>query len=150
VKATDPLSLFRAANLGKALAAVREHLGAGIGVTQAALYPGYLSLTVVRSGQEGDVYIDAESNYAFTSMGSAAGDQVFPLGDLAVAGPATFAQRIARYGDTPQSQLRYMVIDVDPVSDQVQWLVYTAPGSRVEYFQAAKPTSLIHGYIAGG
>ncbi|MGO9791435.1 MAG: hypothetical protein ACLP8S_18630 [Solirubrobacteraceae bacterium] len=150
VKATDPLSLLRTANFAHALATLRAHLGAGVEVTDAALYPGYLSLTVVKSGQEADVYIDAEGTYEFNSTGGAAGDAVFPLSDLAAGGPATLAHRIAQYGGTPTSQLGYMVIDVDPTSNRVQWLVYTLPGSRVEFFQAASPTSLIHGYLADG
>jgi hypothetical protein len=150
LQATDPLSLFRTANFAKALATVRTRLGAGVEVSEAAVYPGYLALTAVKSGQEDDVEIDAQGNYESTSMGSAAGQAGFPLSELAVNGPATLAQRIARYGATPETHLHYMVIDIDPTSNKVEWLVYTLKGSRVEYFHASSPTSLIHGYIAGG
>lgn len=148
--ATDPLSLFRTANFAKALATVRTRLGAGVEVSEAALYPGYLALTAVKSGQEDDVEIDAQGSYESTSMGGASGQAEFPLSELAVNGPATLAQRIAQYGATPETHLHYMVIDIDPTSNKVEWLVYPLQGSRVEYFKASSPTSLIHGYVAGG
>ncbi len=150
VKATDSDSLFRAANLAKALAIVRKHFGTDAEVTDATVYPGYLDLTIVKAGQENDVYVDAQGAYTPTSMGSAAGDQVFALSQLPLDGPQTLALRIAKYGGTPESKLAYMVVNVDSTTNRIEWLVYPLQGNRVEYFQAASPTSLIHGFLASG
>ena len=47
---------------------------------------------------------------------------------------------IAAAGHVPESKLNYMVVQADPVSHQVHWLVYPVHGTRAEYFEAAGAT----------
>ncbi|MGO9971854.1 MAG: hypothetical protein ACLP01_03285 [Solirubrobacteraceae bacterium] len=150
VKATDSDSLFRTANFTKALATVRKQYGADAQLTNVALYPGYFDPTIVRGGQEVNDDVEADGTVNVSTGGSAQGDQTFPLTQLPADGPQTLAERIAKYGGTPESELNYMVIDVDPTSGKIEWLVYPLQGSKVEYFQAASPTTLIHGFVNGG
>src|SRR5437764_4438964 len=63
VTSTDARSLFRTANLEKALTIVRGHFGAGAPLERFVLYPGYLSATAVTSSGEVDVYVNAAGRY---------------------------------------------------------------------------------------
>jgi hypothetical protein len=149
VKAADPDSLFRATNFARALTVARSEVGAHAALTDATLYPGYLVLSVVKGAQTDELEITAQDTYTLTNAGPSSGQPTFRLSQLPANGPETLAGRIARYGGTPIAHLHYMVIGIEPTSNQLQWNVYTVPGSRVEYFQSASPTSLIHGYIGG-
>jgi hypothetical protein len=137
VKATDPDSLFASPNFAKALAAARSRLGAGAEVTDLALYPGYLDLTVIKGSGEDDFYIDTYGRSMQTSLGASSGEAAFPLSLVKVGTPAALAKRIATEANVAQSQLNYMVADVDPVSNHFQWLIYPVQGTAVEYFQSS-------------
>jgi hypothetical protein len=140
VKATDSQSLFRTANFTRAIALIRQHLGADAKLDNLALYPGYLAATVVRGGSEVNVYIPAGGDYTQTSGGDPGSSPVFSLTRVKTDVPAALAQRIAGPGRVPESQLNYMVVEVDPVDHQLRWLVYPRQGNRVEYFQAPGAT----------
>jgi hypothetical protein len=141
VKSTDAVSLFRAANLARALAVARAQLGAGAKLDNVALYPGYLSLTAVKGGGEVEFYLNVAGTHNTTNTGGSPGsDQLFPLAQLGAGVPAALAQRIATAGHVPESKLNYMVVQGDPVSHQAHWLVYPVHGTRAEYFEAAGAT----------
>ena len=141
VKPTDPRSLFRTANLARALAAARAHLGTDARLDLLALYPGYLDFTAVRVDGEVDVYIDANGSYMASDTGGNPGaSPLFSLPRVKADVPAALAQRIAASGHVPETQLNYMLAEVDPADNRFRWLVYPRHGNRVEYFQAAGAT----------
>jgi hypothetical protein len=148
VKATDSQSLFRTANFTRALDLIRRHLGAGAKLDNLALYPGYLAATVVRGGSEVNVYVPAGGNYTQTSGGDPGSSALFSLRRVKADVPAALARRIAGPGRVPQSQLNYMVVEVDPVDHQFRWLVYPHQGNRVEYFQATGATGPLLEYLS--
>ncbi len=138
VKSTDAVSLFRAANLARALAVARTQLGAGAELDNVALYPGYLSLMAVKGGSEVEFYLNVAGTHETTNTGGSPGsDQLFSLAQLGPGVPAALARRIATAGHVPESKLNYMVVQGDPVSHLVHWLVYPVQGSRAEYFESS-------------
>jgi hypothetical protein len=139
IKSTDASSLFRTANLTKALGTIRSHVGADARLDDVALYPGYLSVNMVKNNVEYDVYVDANGRFQETNTGSDGGGQpLFPSSWLTASAPATLEQRISTKAHIPASQLHYMVLDVDSEAKKPapQWDVYTVTGSKVEYLQA--------------
>jgi hypothetical protein len=149
VKPTDAVSLFRTSNFARALAAARADLGAGARLDMLALYPGYHDITAVRAGTEVNVYIAANSNYTQnTTCGNPGSSPLFSFTQVQTAAPAMLAQRIATSGHVPQSQLNYMVVQVEPADHHLRWLVYPRHGNRVEYFQGSGPTGRLFEYVA--
>jgi hypothetical protein len=140
VTATDPVSLFRTPNFARALAAARSNLGSGAQVEELALYPGYASVIAAKGGMQVDFYINAAGTTNVSSGGSPGGLPLLSLARVNANVPAALARRIATAGHVPESQLHYMVAQIDPVDHQFRWLVYTVQGSSVEYFQAAGAT----------
>jgi hypothetical protein len=57
-------------------------------------------------------------------------------------------QRIATSGGVPESQLHYMVAEIDPSANRFRWLVYPLQGNRVKYFQAAGATGQLLEYLS--
>jgi hypothetical protein len=138
ITAAQSASLFRTANLTKALAAAKTALGADAQVENFALYPGYLSITAAKPGEEIDYYVNSYGNQnTTTSSIDTPPDGVFPLSRVTASAPAAIAKRIAAKAHVPTSQLHYMVAEADPVTGQFEWLVYTVGGGPVEYFQVA-------------
>lgn len=146
ITSTDKLSLFRTANLERALARARSALGSHAKLDNFALYPGYLSITAVKGNGEVDFYVDANGRVIQTNAGgSPDGQSLFSLDKVQADGPAALSRRISSAGHVPASKLHYMVLDLDPLSNgKLEWLVYTVGGSHVEYFKApgAKGTLL--------
>jgi hypothetical protein len=150
VTATDPRSLFRTANFARALATVRKHFGSEAQLNDFVLYPGYLSATVVTSPTAStDVYVNAAGRYDASDGGEPGSTPKFSIGRIAVNAPALLARHIAVAGRTPESQLRYMIAEVELITDRFHWLVYTVPGSQVEYFQSRSPTGRLFEYAKG-
>lgn len=148
ITATDQSSLFRTANLAKALAKARSALGADAQLDNFALYPGYLSITAVKGSNEVDFYVDETGNVQQTaSPGSAGGTAMFRLSQIGAGIPAALAQRISTAAHVPTSQLHYVVVMVDPVSGHgLWWLVYPVQGNAVEYFKASGATGRLLEY----
>jgi hypothetical protein len=147
VKAADTSSMFRTANLSRAINTIRGHLGGAAPLTDAALYPGYLSITAIKHGTEADVYVDVNGSYNETDTGGDPGsDRPFPLAKISANTPAAIAHKIATEAHVPTSQLHYMVIERDPISHKIEWLVYTLPGHRVEYFQTSGANGQLYVY----
>jgi hypothetical protein len=135
IKATDARSLFAAANFSTALSTAGNRLGRAE-VSDFVVYPGYLSLTADTGSTSADLYVSATGTVDTTSLSSpAAPDTLFPFSLVKAGDLATLAQRIAAKAHIPESQLGYFVAQVGPSKKNVQWLIYTIPGSRVEYFQ---------------
>lgn len=134
VKAADSDSLFNTANLTKALTTVRKHTGADAKLDSAALYPGYLDLTLVKGGVESDFYIDARGQFDTNESGGSPGnDKLFGLSRIKASVPASLARRIAAAAKLPTSKLNYMVVEDDSI-DGFRWLVYPVQGTSAEYF----------------
>jgi hypothetical protein len=142
--------MFRTANFSAALGKARAALGAGAQVDNFAIYPGYISLTAVKGGREVDFYVDANGNAQQTDTGgSPGGTSLFRLSQVSPTAPAALAHRISTAGRVPESQLHYMVVDIDPTSNnKLEWLVYTLEGNRVEYFKAPGATGQLFEYRA--
>lgn len=150
VKAADSVSMFRTANLSRALSSARSHVGSGAQLTDAALYPGYLSITAIKHGTEADVYADVNGRYDETDTGGNPGsDRPFSLAKISAGTPAAIAHKISTEAHVPTSQLHYMVIERDPISHKLQWLVYALPGHKVEYFQTSGANGALYVYRTG-
>jgi hypothetical protein len=138
VKPTDPQSLFRTSNFAQALGAARAHLGSEAELVTIALYPGYVVMTAVRAGSEVNVYIAANGRYTQTDTGGNPGSsRAFSLTRIQTGAPAALARRIATAGHVPESELNYMVAQVNSADNRFRWLVYPRRGNRVDYFQAS-------------
>jgi hypothetical protein len=142
IRSTDKLSLFRTANLDRALSTARRALGSGAQIDDFALYPGYLSMTAVKGGSEVDFYIDANGRVIQTATGGSADPgSTFRLAQVGATVPGALAHRIATAGHVPESQLHYIVVDVDTeAGHKLEWLVYALQTSRAEYFKASGAT----------
>jgi hypothetical protein len=149
VGSTDPRSLFRTSNFARALTLARMRLGAGARLETLALYPGYLDVTAIRAGSEVDLYIPADGGYTQTNTGGSAGASVlFSFTQVSASVPAALARRIGTSGRVRESQLNYMVAEVDPADKHFRWLVYPRSGTRVEYFQASGATAPLLEYLS--
>jgi len=150
ITATDSLSLFRTANFAKALTLARSAVGVSAQLDNFVVYPGYLSMTAVKSGSEIDVYVDANGRSEVTQTGgSPGGTQLFGLSRISPGIPALLARRISRGAHVPESQLHYMVAEAGLATGKFEWLVYPTEGNRVEYFVAAGGTGQLSEYLHG-
>jgi hypothetical protein len=148
--ATDARSMFRTANFRRALATVRKHFGSEASFSDFVVYPGYLSATVVTSPTTAtDVYVSAAGKYDTTDAGTPDSFPRFSIARITADAPAVLAARIAVAGRTPLAQLHYMVAEEELIEKRFRWLVYTVPGSRVEYFEASSPTGRLSEYVRG-
>jgi hypothetical protein len=138
VKPTDSVSMFRTANLARALATIRSHLGARAKLEEFTIYPGYIAATAVgsASASAADIYLNVDGSYSQTSGGGGTGTPAFALSRVSATAPATLAHRIATAGRVAESQLNYFVAQVDLSDNKFRWLVYPKTGNRVEYFEA--------------
>jgi hypothetical protein len=136
VKSTDAVSLFHTANLERALAKARSALGANAKIGNFVIYPGYLSITAAKGAGEVDFYIDANGRVEQTSDSGNPGDSLFRLSQVSPAVPAALVHRIATAAHVPESQLHYVVVDVDGESNKLEWLIYGTETSPAEYFKA--------------
>jgi hypothetical protein len=146
INAADKLSLFQAANFNRVLAKARAALGPNAKVENFVVYPGYVSITAEKGGREVDFYADANGGVDNSGGGSPGGSPAFPLSKIAPGSAAVFAHHIATAAHTPQSQLHYLVVDVDPVSGKTEWLAYAIDSSPVEYLKASGPTRRLFEY----
>jgi hypothetical protein len=150
VTAADPASLFHPANLDKVLAVERQHLGPEAKFSEFVLYPGYLSLTEVVNGNATDVYINAKGKFEILSTSGNSGDSpTFSLAHVNGANTDAIVQKILTKAHFPLSQLHYMVIDGDPISRHVGWLIYPIHGTPVEYFKISGPHGHLLQYLKG-
>jgi hypothetical protein len=150
VAAADPVSLFHPANLDKVLAIERKHLGSEARFNSFVLYPGYVSLRQVVGGSETDLYINANGKYEILSTTGSAGDSpVFSLAHVNGAATDAIVQRIVTKAHFPLSQLHYLVLDGDPISRHVNWLIYPVQGTPVEYFKTSGPHGHLVQYLKG-
>jgi hypothetical protein len=150
VKAADPISLFHAKNLDRVLAVARKHLGPEAEFDDFTLYPGYLSLTQAVNGNETDIYVNAKGKYEVLSSGGDVGSSpVFSLTHINGAALDAIVQKIVTKAHFPLSQLHYVVIQGDPISKHVGWLIYPIAGTQVEYFQTSGPHGHLLQYLKG-
>ncbi len=151
VRPTDPQSLFRSANFPRALAAAKAHLGADAKLDNFALYPGYLSVTAVKGESEVDFYVDATGGVQVTTnSGNPVGDTIFPLAQIQPTMPSAMAHSISRRAHVRASQLHYMVVEVDPSTNQLRWLIYPQAEGRIVYFEAPGPAGPLQEQLATG
>jgi hypothetical protein len=135
VKATDRASMFRAAIFTPALNAARRQLGTNARIEEFVIYPGYLSVQAAKGSTEANFYAAVNGQANLSTAGSPGGTDTFPLSKISPGAPPALVAKIARVAHIPASQLHYMVADADPSAHRFRWLVYTTPGSRVEYFE---------------
>jgi hypothetical protein len=139
VRSTDTGSMFQTASFAKALGVARDKLGSNVTIDDFALYPGYVALTGTDGNSQVDLYIDVNGRSTKTVSSGAPSDAGFALAKIQASAPAAIAQKIASVAHVPQSQLHYMVAEQDPISHKFNWLLYTLPGTGVEYFQVSGP-----------
>ena len=98
----------------------------------------------VANGSDTNVYINANGKYEVLSTTDAAGNsRVFSLKHVGGASVDAVVQKIVTRAHFPLSQLHYLVIDGDPISHHLNWLVYPVRGTPVEYFETSGP----HGHL---
>ena len=130
---TSSQSLFRTANLEKALATVRKYFGPHARLDNFVIYPGYLSAD--------DVYVSATGTYdPTTTSATPAPGPLLSLSQVKADAPAALAERIATAGHVPKAGLNYMIAELDPSNHRFRWLIYVKKGYGVDYFYASGPT----------
>ena len=141
VTAASPQSLFQTSSFNRVLSSLRDHLGADTQIDNFALYPGYAFVTAVQGGTEVSARVDYSGNYQNYGTGGSPGSlPLFSLSRVKANGPAALVKRIGNSAHVPESQLHYMVVNADPTTGRVQWLVYPLEGNSIEYFQASGAT----------
>jgi hypothetical protein len=104
------------------------------------MYPGYASIDVVKGNTDIHFYVNANGDHSeSTSPHTPSSDILFPLSEVANDFAAVMSQKIATLAHTPESQLRYMIVETDPDTKKLVWYAYTAPGSAIDYFQMNAP-----------
>jgi hypothetical protein len=147
LSSTDARSLFRTANLEKALEAVRTHYGDDVSLDHFVIYPGYLSADVVDAAGEADVYVNAVGAFDTTHTGATPdGGPLLSLSQVKADAPAALADRIAAAGHVPKAALNYMIAELDPATHRFHWLIYVKKGYGADYFQASGPTGRLYVY----
>jgi hypothetical protein len=131
---TNPKSMFHTANLRAALTNIEGRLGSGTRTSEFLIYPGYVNVIGQRGSNQvwavlyvGGLYREDDSGTANT------GQPTFPLSQVDVTQPAALAQQLATYNHVAESQLRYMNLMLDPVSNKPKWLIYTRTGNPFTY-----------------
>jgi hypothetical protein len=147
---TSSQSLFRAANLEKALATVRKHFGPKARLDNFVIYPGYLSAEVVTATGEVDLYISATGTYHPTATSATpAPGPLLSLSQVKAAAPAALAERIATAGHVPKVALNYMIAELDSTNHRFHWLIYVKKGYGADYFQASGATGRLFVHRTG-
>jgi hypothetical protein len=147
---TSSLSLFRTANLEKALATVRKHYGPNARLDNFVIYPGYLSADVVTATGEVDVYISATGRYdPTTTQATPAPGPLLSLAQVKADAPAALAERIATAGRVPKVALNYMIAELDPTNHRFRWLIYVKKGYGADYFFASGAAGRLFVYKTG-
>jgi hypothetical protein len=147
---TSSQSLFRTANLEKALATVRKHFGPDARLDNFVIYPGYLSADVVTATGEVDVYVSATGTYdPRTTSATPAPGPLLSLSQVKADAPAALAERIATAGRVPKVGLNYMIAELDPSNHRFHWLIYVKKGYGADHFQASGPTGRLFVYRTG-
>lgn len=110
VHAADRRSLLRTPNLARALATARRHLGPSVRISDAALYPGYLSLIVLVRGQQTSATVDAVGGWHATSAGAASGSATFGAAALRPAIISTLLGRIESGAHVSLAAIGYVAV----------------------------------------
>jgi hypothetical protein len=126
--------LFHTANLRSALTNLEGRLGAGTRTSEFVIYPGYVNVIGQRGSSQVWAVLYVGGGYRQDDSGTANTSQpTFPLSQVDVTQPAALAKQLATYNHVAESQLRYMVLTVDPISNKPKWLIYTPSGNPFTY-----------------
>jgi hypothetical protein len=136
VKAADRLSLFKPANLGKALKIAHAHFPRDSQLNDATIYPGYLVLTFVRAGNNREVLIDANGAYNGATSAGSSGQPSFSIKQLNAGTPSKLVKEIAASAHVRESGLNYMILSANSGSG-LKWLIYPIRTGAVQYYQAS-------------
>lgn len=129
MKASNPRSLFHAANLGLMLKALTARYGADVAVVQAALYPGELDLVVAKpSGAlivRADIAgrVDVSPNHEFAGTRDAVS-----LSQIKPSVPQRLVTRIAHHGGVPVAAIDRMVLRTSLPGNLAGWRITPRAG----------------------
>jgi len=131
VTAPQRQSMFQGDNFVKAWATIKSHLGANITTEQVVVYPGYVNVQAERgnSGVFAVLYVGGKWR---EDNGGDATPQfgTFPLSQVDPNEPRALVRQLATYNHVPASELRYMIAKPDPISKQLEWLIFTNGNSN--------------------
>jgi hypothetical protein len=154
ITAADSRSMFHTTNLRSAVASLESRLGSGTQTSEFVIYPGYVNVIGQRGSNQVWAVLYVGGRYREDNSGNANTSQAtFPLSGVDVTQPAALAQQLATYNHIGESQLRYMVLMTDPVSNKPKWLIYTRTGNPFKYTQtggSAKSTASSGTATSGG
>jgi hypothetical protein len=125
VRPTSPRSLFRAQNLGLALAALRGALGADADISAFDLYPSEADAIVAEGGTRRIVRVDVDGDVHQGARQDFSGSlQVLYLWQVRAGVPQSLARRIARGAGVPTRHLDRMVVDTTQQGNLAGWTIY--------------------------
>jgi hypothetical protein len=131
IKAAQPDSMFQGDNFVKALATIKQHLGANITTENVVIYPGYVSVDAERGNRDVFAVLYAGGRWREDDGGNATPQfGTFPLSRVHPSEPTAIVKQLARYNHVPASELRYMVAQPVQGSKDLQWLTYTFGNSQ--------------------
>ena len=137
ITAAQPDSMFEGNNFAKALATIKNHLGAHITTEQVVIYPGYVNVQAERGNSAVFAVLYAGGRWREDDGGDATPQfGTFPLSRVNPREPTALVAQLARYNHVPASKLRYMVAQHNPGSKDLRWLIYTLGDSQAFIYTA--------------
>jgi hypothetical protein len=131
ITAAQPDSMFQGDNFVKALATIKQHLGANITTEDVVIYPGYVNVDAERGNRDVFAVLYAGGRWREDDGGDATPQLgTFPLSRVHPSEPMAIVKQLARYNHVPASELRYMVAQPVQGSKDLQWLTYTFGNSE--------------------
>ncbi len=121
-------SLFRSANLNKALARVRGRVGPGAPVTSIKLEAGALTLVAQKGSAPESIVITKRLVLTHVPAPPAADQPPIPLSQLDPGAPERIAAAIGRRSGAGLKDIDYFAVDREPGTSTPRWLVYLRQG----------------------
>ncbi len=121
-------SLFRGANLGKALARVRGRVGPAAPVTSFKLEAGAITLVAQKGSAPESVVVTKHLDLTHVPAPPTADQPPIALSQLDPAAPERIATAIGRRTGAGLKDIDYFAVDREPGSSTPRWLVYLRQG----------------------
>jgi hypothetical protein len=141
--ASDSATLFKASNLTKVLTQAKGQLG-GTPVTLLKIEPRDVKIV----GQSKTVTVDASGNYATVNTPTIPGQATFDLGAVSPDTVQSVVSAVQTKGNLKQSQIGYVTVAVDPISNKPFMGVYPVSGSG--HYQATISGGSLKSYGGAG
>jgi hypothetical protein len=142
VSPTSSLSMFHAAPLKSALSRIESRIPPDARAFWVNVYPGYVDVIADTPTSEISATVYVDGRFVYDDTGTPTPDQkLFPLSSADPSAPPKIAQQISSQYHVPESQIRYMLLESDPISGKLVWRVYSGPYNyTVDADQVGRPT----------